>query len=229
MSYRFNIGEKVGRWKVICNADTKTYIRKYNGHTKTYNIPHYICVCECGTKRIVSANSLGYRSTSCGCFARENSSNIHKTHGLSKTRLFNIWRGIKKRCYSKNKDNYKFYGGRGIEMDKYWKEDFTNFAKWAGENDYADDKFIDRIDNNGNYEPSNCRFINNEEQQHNKRNNYNMTAFQETKTLEEWARDDRCLVSTTTIKRRILWGIKPELAITSPSRTVRSKLRKDTH
>jgi len=214
MSYRFNIGDRVGRWWVVSNAKTKTYIREYKGHTKIFNIPHYNCVCECGTKRIVSANSLGHGSTSCGCFARENSSRIQKTHGLSKSRLYRIWRQIKRRCYEKNNDSFEYYGGRGIKMDERWKKDSSSFFSWALKNGYQEKLTIDRIDNNGDYKPENCRFVTNTKQQRNRGNNVNITAFNETKTLEEWSRDRRCIVSTTTIKRRILWGMTPEESIT---------------
>lgn len=218
MAYRFKQGDKIGRWIVIGNAKTKTYVRKYNGYFKHFNVPHYYCICECGTKRIVSANSLGHRSTSCGCFARENSSKIQKTHGLSKGRLYRIWRGVKQRCNNPNDDAYKYYGARGITLFDEWNKSSSSFFKWSFENGYNENLTLDRIDNNGGYEPSNCRFISNTEQQRNRRNNVNITAYGETKTLEEWARDKRCKVSTTTIKRRILWGVNPEAAISQKRR-----------
>jgi len=219
MSYRFKQGDRVGRWIVVGDAETKTYTRKHNGYFKHFRVPHYYCICECGTTRIVSANSLGNRSTSCGCFARENSSRVQKTHGLSKSRLYRIWRQIKRRCYEKDCDAYKYYGGRGIKMDETWKDNSSSFFDWALSNGYREGLTIDRINNNEDYKPKNCRFITNTEQQRNRRNNINITAYGETKTLEEWSRDKRCKVSTTTIKRRILWGINPEGAISSPSRT----------
>lgn len=81
----------------------------------------------------------------------------------SKTRLHKTWTNIKRRCSDKNNDNFMYYGGRGISVCDEWKNDFRKFAEWAMENGYDDSLYIDRIDNDGNYEPNNCQFVTHKE------------------------------------------------------------------
>ena len=91
-------------------------------------------------------------------------------------RLYGVWDGMKRRCYDENHDHFKAYGGRGIKMCDEWKDNFNTFAEWAFENSYDEtapygECTLDRIDVNGNYEPSNCRFVSFKEQNRNRRNN----------------------------------------------------------
>lgn len=89
--------------------------------------------------------------------------------GLSKTRIYRIWQDMKNRCYYKKLPEFKYWGGRGITICKEWRESFLNFYKWALANGYKDNLSIDRVDVNGNYEPSNCRWATAYEQVHNRR------------------------------------------------------------
>lgn len=136
----------------------------------------WLCRCDCGNTSTVRPYNLKNGNTkSCGCFQKEVSGNLK--HGLLKAanrqethRLHYIWASMKTRCNNSNRKGYKDYGERGIKVCKEWNDDFKAFYDWALSHGYADNLTIDRIDVNGNYEPSNCRWITNIEQQKNKRN-----------------------------------------------------------
>ena len=102
------------------------------------------------------------------------------------TRLYNIYYGMKKRCYNKNTANYKNYGARGITICSEWLNDKQSFFAWAINNGYQDNLTIDRIDVNGNYEPNNCRWVDMKQQQRNRTDNHYATINGETHCLKEW-------------------------------------------
>lgn len=111
-----------------------------------------------------------------------------KSHGMTNTRLYGIWSNMKTRCYCKTDPHYKRWGGRGIQVCDEWKNSFTSFYQWAVENGYEDTLTIDRIDNDKNYEPSNCRWATLIEQANNTRNSRYYTHNGETHTMAEWSR-----------------------------------------
>lgn len=127
---------------------------------------------------------------------------MYEKHGKTKTKLYSIWRHMKERCNNKKHEHYKYYGGRGIKFYEGWN-DFVLFLKWAISNGYKDGLLIDRRDNNGSYEPNNCRFVTRLINQNNTSKNKRLTAFGETKTLAEWSRDSRCKVGYGTLQYRI--------------------------
>lgn len=129
-------------------------------------------------------------------------------------RLFGILKNMKKRCYSPDCDRYKDYGGRGITICQEWLDDFDNFADWAKANGYALGLTIDRIDNNGNYEPDNCRWITKKEQNRNKRTNLLVTYRGETKPLIEWC--EQLGLRYDPINNRIKKGWSVEDAFNTP-------------
>ena len=130
----------------------------------------YLCRCDCGNYKEVQANHLvNGKIISCGCFRVLSARIQETTHGLSNSRIYKIFSNMKKRCYNKNNQDYKHYGGRGITICEEWKSDFMNFYNWAMVNGYDECLSIDRIDVNGNYEPNNCRWITMEEQHYNTR------------------------------------------------------------
>lgn len=142
----------------------------------------------------------------------------NRTHGGAgdANRLYRIWKNMKTRCHNPTGPDFKNYGGRGIGIASEWG-DFEVFRDWALANGYRDDLTIERIEVNGDYEPSNCTFVPNEQQVLNRRITKVLAAFGETKLLVEWVEDPRCAVSRDTLYRRIQRGWADEAAITTPS------------
>lgn len=122
-------------------------------------------------------------------------------HGLTKSRIHNTWNHMKDRCYNSKSQNYARYGNRGITICEEWRNDFMSFYEWAMANGYQDNLTIDRIDNDGNYEPSNCRWITLKEQNFNYSKNRLITHRGKTQTLTEWANEIG--ISTATLFARL--------------------------
>lgn len=174
------------------------------------------CLCDCGNTKLVYSSDLnGGKVSSCGCLVKENSrkqGKRNKTHGLSKTLLYKTHQSMLQRCYKDYNENYPNYGGRGIEVCEEWHE-FEEFKKWSVDNGYEEGLSIERIDVDGNYEPSNCKWISVKEQQRNKRNNRLITFNGETKTLVEWS--EITGIKRSTISARLdRYGMTPEEALT---------------
>lgn len=171
-------GEKYGQLTIL--EDLGSYIKD---GCKTP--VHYVrCICDCGN--IVEEVSLtklkSGHTKSCGCLSEK--------HGLSKDRLYKIRRAMIERCYYPPQPCYPDYGGRGIQICEEWlnkDNGFINFYNWAISNGYKDGLSIDRIDVNGDYEPSNCKWSTPKEQMRNRRNTIFLTYKGETRALGEWA------------------------------------------
>ena len=197
-----------------------------NGNTRML-----LCRCECGTERLVKPTDFVQgRSKSCGCWNRESAKERATRHGGRRTRLNAIWANMRARCNNPNHISYKHYGGRGISVCAEW-DDFARFREWSLVNGYDADRAyrqeLDRIDNAGDYEPDNCRWVTPTENKRNKRNNHVLAAFGETKSMAAWADDPRCKVSYYALRNRIYRnGWEPEEAITTPSLGVGGKRKK---
>ncbi len=146
--------------------EIEPFIRK-NGYKR--RVALFICqFCkEEFTSRIEKVKSS--KIASCGCRKGELISKAKTTHGSSGTHLYFVWHNMKVRCYNKNNNHYQWYGSRGISICKEWRDSFIEFKRWALGAGWSRELEIDRRDNDGNYEPSNCRFITHKENMNNSR------------------------------------------------------------
>jgi hypothetical protein len=168
---------------------------KFNNTNKKTGAAMWLCECSCGNQRIIDGRELRRGKTkSCGCLRPtylKNAKHVsYIKHGLSNTNLFKVWGNMKDRCYNIYHKSYKNYGGRGIIVCEEWldKENgFINFYNWTINNGYQKGLSIDRKDNNGNYEPDNCRWATSKEQMNNTRKIRFITIDNETKSMSEWS------------------------------------------
>lgn len=158
---------------------------------------YYKCKCDCENYIITTLKELRREhKKSCGCLKSENSKNMIMKFCITKNgetvgkykRLYHIWNGMKERCYNQNCKEYKYYGKNGISICEDWK-DYESFKIWSLDNGYNDLLTIDRIDVNGNYEPSNCRWVTMKEQCNNKSTNKYIEYQGKTQTLAQWCEE----------------------------------------
>lgn len=208
-------GRKFGRWTALYE------LPRFPSRPKTR---HYQCACACGAERAVSyANLTSGVTKSCGCLRREILIQRQTKHGQSHGRVtptYACWKSLRNRCANPNEQYYHLYGGRGITVCERWQS-FENFLADMGERP-SDKHSIDRIDNDGNYEPGNCRWATLTEQNNNNRRNVLIEHNGRIQTVAQWAEETG--LSWSAIRKRLLRGMSGSDAVTRPEVTVRAYL-----
>lgn len=195
-------GQRVGRLTVIEYAGS---VRRATGCGATWR-----CICDCGKECIRGGGALRQGATfSCGCRVREATT----THGQSRTNVYFAWKNMIRRCYDTGVDSYARYGGRGIAVCPRWRKSFENFIADMGPRP-TPKHTIERNDNDGNYEPKNCRWATRVEQAVNKRSTIRLTYKGRTKCLVEWARVMG--LTRSCLRYRLARGWSIERALTTP-------------
>lgn len=144
------------------------------------------CKCDCGNETVVYGRALKSGNTlSCGCYHKEHISEYGFKHGGCHERLYQIYHGMKQRCYNENSKVYRWYGAKGIKICDIWLESYENFKEWALNNGYESDLTIDRIDSNGDYNPDNCRWISQKENVERSRKHYSGIAINKDLGIQE--------------------------------------------
>ena len=205
------IGLKFGRLTVLSRVDDYCY--PSGRHDAKYR-----CECECGKSvEVLGIHLRSGHTTSCGCLRADVARDTMTTHGMSGTRLYNIWKNMLERCTNPNHKNYESYGGRGITVCAEWGDSFEKFRAWAEGNGYSDALTIDRIHVNYGYYPENCRWVTQKTQCNNTRRNIVVNIDGVTHTLKQWT--EILGLSYGTIASRVSRGWSPEKALITPVRT----------
>lgn len=199
-------GNSYGRWTVLGG--------RYTSEGKTLM---WKCRCSCGTvKDVAHSNLRGGRSISCGCNHREQLSSRSTTHGMSKTDTYKIWHGILKRCYNPKSIVYEHYGERGITVCDRWRARFLDFLSDMGERP-SKEYSIERIDNDGNYCPENCKWATDIEQLNNTTRNVRLSAYGKSLTQMQW--QYRIGISRTMLRKRRLLGMQGGILLAPSAHT----------
>jgi hypothetical protein len=197
-------GQRFNRWQVLSRVGS---IDRYAA---------FLCRCDCGTEHIIRGHHLSTGAPkSCGCLAIEERSKTMKglnenrwqNHKKHHHRLYRIWTDMRRRCLKENRPEYKNYGAQGIKVCQDWDNDFVSFHNWAMSNGYSDNLTIDRINPFGDYEPTNCRWITNQEQQRNRK--HHVTVFINGESKKLWELEALSGIPVKVIRQRIISGWSP--------------------
>lgn len=185
----------MGRKRIDLTGRTynKLTVIKLDEEKSNNRVKYWLCKCECGNTKSIEGSKLKNGTTkACGCMR----GGIQK-YEINEKKLYKKWLHMKARCYDKNDISYKNYGNRGIKVCEEWL-DYNNFAKWSIENGYNSNLELDRINTNGNYEPSNCRYVTHLKNSRNKRSTLKYNYKNEILTLKE-------IADLNNIDYKILW------------------------
>ena len=196
-----HIGEVYNYFTIIEDAGFKN-----TGRTRYRMVK---CRCVCGAEKVVGLRAIVSGNTkSCGCkWGRKKYLEIQKTT-KEYQHIRATWQGIMRRCFNSNSKDYKFYGGRGIGVHPDWVDGFINFYKWAIPNGYDKKLQIDRIDNDGDYSPDNCRWVTRKQNCRNKRCSIYITIDGVTKHIKEWAEITGIRYDTLRFRYNKGWGVE---------------------
>lgn len=203
--YNNLVGSKINNLTIL-GIDNKTKSGQY----------YLKCKCDCGNiKSFRSSRLLNNQIKTCGCLNK--GYKYGDKHNLSRkySKIYSIWNTMKHRCLNPNFSKYKNYGHRGISICDEWKDNFPNFLNWSLNNGYQENLTLDRVDVNGNYEPSNCRWVSQKDQQRNRTNTIYVFFKEQSKPLIQWC--EELNLPYTTMKSRInvlKWDV--EKAFTTP-------------
>lgn len=200
------IGKKFGKLTVMSRAED--YVAPSGRHYVRFN-----CMCDCGNEICTNSDAIRRgKTTSCGCLRKEITSKRQKTHGESKSKLYGVWCSMRSRCENQNDKHYAEYGGRNVSVCQEWNQSFESFRSWAYQNGYEEGLTIDRIDNNSDYSPFNCRWVDMKVQANNRRSNRQIYFNGETHTIKEWS--EIIGIPYKTLHNRIYSGWDVETALT---------------
>lgn len=189
------IGQKFGDLEVIARGENSK-----SGKAR------WVCKCKCGKikeKPVLGYDLINGKVKSCGCLYYESNKGRNRQHGLTKTRIWNIWAGMIQRC-KPARTNHKNYYFKGISVCKDW-HDFQKFYNWAINNGYNENLTIDRINNSLGYFPENCRWVDYKTQERNRTNNTRLTVNGVTKTLAEWSEETGINGATISWRNKHNW------------------------
>lgn len=208
-------GRRCGRFTVVSEG----------GRDKSMAVK-WLCVCDCGTRTVVSGSALrNGRSTNCGCVAHRphggtsrklKSTNSKRAviclkHGMANAPEYRVWEAMKRRCANVNDSSYAYYGGRGIRVCAAWNKSFPEFFADMGRR--PPKLTLDRIDNDGDYTPNNCRWATREEQCLNRRSNRWLTVDGERKTITQWSRDLGASDDTVAMRMKNGWSVEDAVSV----------------
>lgn len=182
----------------------------------------WVCACDCGNTTIVFSHALRMkgdaareikRTRSCGCLRKSASTVANSTHGMTRTRIYKTWLGMIARCSgASGEKDHKHYRDKGVSVCDEWKS-FETFLAWASASGYKDNLTIDRIDNDGDYTPENCRWATKIVQQNNTSKNVVIKAFGRSMTMAQWAREYGIRNGTLFARLKSGWDVEQAISI----------------